>query len=123
MRSAQPRRLSSRAATRLLLLLALVAASLTLTHCRMVTDQLTGVSADILHSRPAECLRECQKEFREDMKDEDKRHRVRIHLCRDDANCIAVEEARHAAKVAKLEKRRDDCVNGCHHQGGGGGGH
>ena len=51
-----------RPATRILLLVALAAASLTLTHCRMVGDRLNGIDAGIFR-RSDECKKKCQDEF------------------------------------------------------------
>ncbi len=56
--------------------------------------------------------------FRRDKPDDkgkpDKRDKKNKH----DA-CVAAEAARHKAALKAIEDRRQDCMNGCHHQGGG----
>ena len=108
----------SRLATRLLLLLALAAASLTLTHCRMVGDRLTGAQVNLFR-RSDECKKRCQDEFQARNQAEDALHAVNVAACAGNAACLAAEEARHAAAEAASKAQRDACINACHQQGGG----
>jgi hypothetical protein len=36
-----------------------------------------------------------------------------------DPACVALEQARHEAAVARIEAGRSQCIASCHHQGGG----
>jgi hypothetical protein len=108
----------SRVASRALLLLALFAASLTLTHCRMVGDRLNGVSVDLLR-RKDECTAQCQDEFRARNKAEDILHAQNVAACGGNAACLAAEEERHLAAQNNSKAIRDACMNACHSQGGG----
>jgi hypothetical protein len=107
-----------RFATRVVLLLAFVAGSFTLTQCRMVGDRLTGVQVSELHSSNR-CFRRCRDRYKDDKKDEERRHRHRLHDCRGNANCIQQENQRHAARMAAIEAAYAECLNRCHSQGGG----
>lgn len=107
-----------RPASRLLLLVALAAASLTLTHCRMVGDRLNGIDAGIFR-RSDECKKKCQDEYMVRNQAEDKQHAQLLAACGGDATCIANENARHAAAEADSKNQRDACINACHQQGGG----
>jgi hypothetical protein len=109
-------------ATRMLLLLALAASSLTLTHCRMVGDRLTGVQADLLR-RKDECKARCQDEFKDRNKSEDRQNEQNVQACAGGAACLAAEEVRHGAAQRASKLLRDACMEACeHHQGGGTGG-
>lgn len=114
-----PHRFPSRVVTRLLLLVALAVASLTLTHCRMVGDRLTGVEVGPLR-RSSECLRRCKREYKDAIKAEDRLHRERRHACRGDDECLEEERRRHDAAEDAIEAAYRACKAGCHHQGGGG---
>lgn len=103
---------------RTLLLLALLAASLTLIECRMVGDNLTGVNVDLFR-RKDECLATCQDQFKARNKAEDVLHAQNVAACGGDAACLAAEEARHLAVENDSKVQRDACMNGCHQQGGG----
>ena len=108
----------SRLATRILLLLALVMASVTLTQCRLIGDRLTGVDAS-LYKRKNTCKENCQVDFMARNQAEDALNASNIAACAGDATCLANEAARHAAAEAASKAQRDACVNACHQQGGG----
>lgn len=107
-----------RPATRILLLVALAVASLTLTHCRMVGDRLNGIDAGIFR-RSDECKKQCQDEFMARNQVEDALHAQLLAACAGDPTCILNENARHAAAEAASKAQRDACIGGCHQQGGG----
>ena len=108
----------SRLTTRLVLLAALAAASLTLTHCQMVGDRLTGVDAGMF-KRKNECLADCQAAFQARNQAEDALHAQNVAACGGDATCLANEDARYEAAQRLSKDQRDACMNGCHQQGGG----
>ena len=109
---------SSRLATRILLLLTLVAGSLTLIQCRMVGDRINGANVDVLR-RKDECLAACQDQYKARNQAEDELHQQLLAGCVGDPACIANEMARHDAAEADSKVQRDACMNGCHQQGGG----
>ena len=105
--------------TRALLLIALITASLTLTHCMKVGDSLNGVNAG-LFKRKSDCFDKCQSEFQARNQAEDRLHQQNLAACNGNKACIDAENARHQAADAASKALRDACVNGCHQQGGGG---
>ena len=110
----------SRVAMRLLLLLALAAASLTLTHCRMVGDRLTGVQVAPL-ARAGDCVKRCNDTYNAQKQAQRVLHAVLINNCGGDTACIAAENARYDQALDQIRRDRDACRDECHKQGGGGG--
>jgi hypothetical protein len=108
----------SRLLARASLLLALLVATLVLTHCRQIGDSMNGLSAD-LFKRKDECLAKCQKDFQTRNQAEDTLHQHNLAACGSNTACINAENARHQAAETASKKTRDDCMNGCHQQGGG----
>ncbi len=108
-----------RVATRVLLMLALFVASLTLTHCRLVGDRITGTSVDLLR-RKNECTATCQDQFKARNMAEDQLHATNLAVCGGNTTCLNAEYARHAAAEADSKRQRDECMNACAHQQGGG---
>ena len=102
---------------RALLLLALLAASLVLTHCRQTGDSLTGINAGIF-KRKDECLAKCQSDFQKRNQSEDRLHEQNLAACGSNQTCINAENARHEAAENASKQQRDSCMNGCHQQGG-----
>ena len=103
---------------RAMLLLALLVASLVLTHCRQIGDSMNGLNAD-LFKRKDECLAKCQSDFQARNQAEDRLHQQNLTACGGNTACINAENARHEAAEQASKKQRDDCMNGCHQQGGG----
>jgi hypothetical protein len=98
-------------------------AILGLTQCRLVSDRITGVDAQLLHGRDArKCLRGCEQERRAQIREEERRHRVRVRQCRTDIACLEDESERHQNQLADIEREYRECLEDCHHQGGGSGG-
>jgi hypothetical protein len=98
-------------------------AVLGLTQCRLVADRITGVDAQLLHGRSARtCLRDCERERRSEIREEERRHRARIRQCRTDISCLEDENERHQNQLADIEREYQECLEDCHHQGGGSGG-
>lgn len=109
----------SRVVMRMLLLLALLAASMTLTHCRMVGDRITGASVDLFR-RKDDCTATCQDQYKDRNKAEDTLHTQNVAACGSNATCLAAEDARHRAAEADSKAQRDACMLACAHQQGGG---
>jgi len=103
---------------RLVLLLALAAATLALTQCQMVGDNLTGVRASVL-KRKNECVRHCADARKDALKAEKKLHSDNERACGGSAQCHSEEKARHDAAEDAIDAAYRACVNGCHNQGGG----
>ena len=115
------RRSASRWATRGALLLALVVASIALTHCRMVADRLTGVEVAPF-KRSKECIENCRERFEDQQEAERHLHKLLVKNCDEDPICLKQEGQRHEEAMKAITRARRDCVAGCHHQGGGRGG-
>ena len=110
-----------RPATRILLLLALAATSLALTHCRNVGDRLTGVDVGAF-KRPDSCFDACYDGYRQQVKAESDLHVQLVKNCAGDEACLDEEGARHEAALENIQTERISCLNRCHQQGGGTGG-
>jgi hypothetical protein len=89
--------------------------SLTLSQCRMVTDRLTGVQP--LNHR-LDCAERCRDIYRISIIIENAIHQIRVHICHNNASCLATEQARHQAALARIEQNRINCLQDCHNQGG-----
>ena len=111
----------SHLAIRLVLLIALAVTSLTLTHCRMVGDRLTGVNVAPF-SRAGDCVKRCNEQSNAQLKAENDLHKLLFQNCNADPVCEAAEDARHEAAVTAINLARNNCKNECHKQGGGSGG-
>ncbi len=94
--------------------------TLGLSQCRMVGDQLTGVS--VTAARAGSCLSQCAKEWNDSMRVENDLHVSNIKACDGDTICKAVEAARWAEVLEHLADGRLACQQGCQHQGSGAGG-
>ena len=116
--SGYPSRSRARWVTRLVLLIALATASLTLTQCRLVADRLTGVSADLFR-RKSGCVKACRETLLADRRAEQELHVQNLQSCQGDLDCRAAEQARHAAALAAIEAAYVSCQNNCHDQGSG----
>ena len=92
-----------------------------LTQCKMVTDQLSSTKVS-QNEDAASCISACAHAFNDSLHVESTLHVSNIHACGGDAACVAKEDARHDAAVARIQRGRQDCQNSCHHQGGGVGG-
>ena len=112
---------SSRMVTRVLLLLVFTASTLTLTHCKMVGDKLTGVEVGTFRGAN-DCIKDCKKAMKDAEKAERRRHRDLRRVCNGVRSCIDAENERYEAALEAIEAAYQACVGGCHHQGGGRGG-
>ncbi len=97
-----------------------VAAALSLTQCRMVGEQLTGI--DFQKAHPDRCINNCVTTANNLIRDESVLHVQNVQACAGDSVCLALEEIRHEQAVDRIQAGRDACINDCHHQGGGQGG-
>ena len=122
MQHAQHNHRLRRAAAYVTLVMALGIVSLTVTQCRIVGDNATGV--DLYRGRPTTCLKQCNDSFKAKYDLEQKIHDTNIIDCKalpqpDQDACLAEEGARHAARKDQLGQQKIDCQNNCHHQGAG----
>jgi hypothetical protein len=102
------------------LLALLGVASLSLTQCTMVGDNITGVSMSEAAAQADKCLKACKKDFDAGTREEVKRNKTNRRQCGDNIVCLAIENERHREALAALEAEYDACRAECHHQGGGG---
>lgn len=104
------------------LLIALGVASIALSQCRMVGDNVTGVR--LFRGQPTTCIKLCNDQYKLLFEQEQKLHQTNVEICQalpqpDRAACLQAEEARHSARMDELGQAKVDCQNNCHHQGGG----
>jgi hypothetical protein len=99
---------------------ALALMALGLSQCRMIGDQLTGVS--VSPAAAANCVSQCAKVWNDSMRVERGVHLDNVHACKGDEACLATEDARWAQVVDRIAAGRHDCQQNCQHQGSGGGG-
>ena len=97
-------------------------ASLTLSQCTMVGDNLTGVGLN--SGRPTTCIKMCNDLYKMLYDQEQKLYDTNKSAClglpqpNKDA-CLAAELARHQAKMSQLGADKINCQNNCHSQGSG----
>jgi hypothetical protein len=104
------------------LLIALGVASITLSQCRMVGDNVTGVR--LFRGQPTTCIKQCNDQYKLLFDEEQKLHQTNVENCQalaqpDQGTCLQAEEARHSAKMVELGQAKINCQNNCHHQGAG----
>jgi len=113
--SLKPRRISPR----MLLVLALVPCTLALTHCRMVSDTVTGVdlSASSHVSSRNHCSKQCQDLAKTAKKVEDKRHKAALRACESNKSCRKEEDRRHRDKLNDIREQERKCKRTCYNEG------
>src|SRR5437762_14291494 len=84
---------SSRFLMRGLLLVALGAASIALTHCQMISDNVTGVNV-VSVMKAKSCIDVCQKTADAQLRDEHRTNEHNLKARNGDATCIQQEDAR-----------------------------
>lgn len=109
---------SARVVTRVLLLALLAVASVALSQCRMVGDNVTGVNV-VSVMKAKSCLEQCQATADNLFNAEANVHQAKLKNCNGDATCIAQENERDAAVNATIQAALVRCQNFCHQQGGG----
>jgi hypothetical protein len=98
----------------------LATVALGLSQCKMVNENLTGVSLD--RQKPDQCIAKCSKTLAQRIEVAGKVHVSHLRDCAGDPVCIALENARYEAVLQQLYANYRDCLGNCHHQGSGGGG-
>jgi len=102
---------------------AAVMLALVLAQCRPIVDNVLGIKAETTAARGAStCVTVCAKAYNDSIGAETTIHVQNAKSCAGDSICLALEEIRHEAAVTRIQTARQDCINGCHHQGGGTGG-
>lgn len=96
--------------------------SVTLTQCRAVEDNLTGVSASLARGGPGNCLSRCAQEYADMQREEQETHLANMAACEGDPVCIALEKARNTEAKEAIRVGREECFDDCHYQSGGSGG-
>lgn len=99
-------------------------ASLTLSQCTMVGDNLSGV--DLERGRPTTCIKQCNDLYAVLYKIEQKRHDAAMEICQtlsgtERSDCLDAESATHQANKDALSQGKMECQNNCHRQGSGSG--
>ena len=93
-------------------------ASLSLTQCTMIDDNLTGVSLST--AKADKCLKDCKHTFDAATREEFRLNKRNRRECDNSLVCLAVEAERHREALAVIEAEYEACRADCHHQGGGG---
>lgn len=93
-------------------------ASLSLTQCTMIEDNVTGLS--LAAAQADKCLKDCKKTFDAGTREEFKLNNKNRRACNGDVICLAIEAERHREVLEQLEQQYTACREDCHHQGGGG---
>jgi hypothetical protein len=98
--------------------------AITLTQCRMLKDNVTGISmtAGTLSGR-SHCTRGCNDAYAAAMRAEEARHRLALRACGCDRSCREAENRRNDKNEDKIQDARKDCKKSCYNEGGGNGGH
>ena len=96
-------------------------ATVTLTQCTMVGDNVTGVSLSEMKGGKADkCLKDCGKDYDKATKEEFRTNHKNRKQCGSDPVCLALEQERHRQALADIDADYTQCRENCHHQGGGG---
>ena len=98
----------------------LVAISLTLSRCTMVSDNLTG--SQLWKGGPPSCSTQCLDTYRNCLAVEKKRHAAQLQYCKtlpqpNQSSCLQAEQALNNANMAQCASQRDACLARCHSQG------
>ena len=111
----------ARHSLRLVVLAALLGIStLGLSQCRMVSDNLTGVKAGAgTLSKRSHCARNCNDNFEEAIKAEERRHRAALRACGHDQQCRKDENRLSDDNWDRISDARKECKKGCYNEGGG----
>ena len=94
------------------------ALAFTLTQCRPVNDEIVKPQA----TNASNCFTDCAHAYTVAIQAESALHVANVHACAGDSTCLANEETRHEAAVARIGAGRTACQEQCHQQGGGSGG-
>ena len=103
---------------------ALALTTITLSQCRMLKDNVTGISmtAGTLSGR-THCARNCNDAYERAMRTEEARHRLAVRACGCDRGCRTAEDKLNDKNEGKIKDARKACKKGCYNEGGGKGGH
>ena len=95
----------------------------TLSQCRLVPDNITGVTTTPgrLSGRSA-CIHDCNEQFRIAMETEESIHRAALKACGHDQACRQAEDARHHDAEDRIHDDKKACKKNCYNEGGGTGG-
>src|SRR5580765_7378131 len=94
----------------LALAVALGITTITLTQCRLVSDNVTGV--DLGNGRLSgrtTCVKQCNENFKAAQKAEDDRHKAAEKVCGGSKTCKDAEKAKHDAAQDQIEADKKNC--------------
>ena len=95
----------------------------TLSQCRMVPDNITGVQMGTGRlSGKSACMKACNEQFKSATKAEDERHKDAVKACGKDQDCKKKEDDLHKDREGKIKDAKEDCKKSCYNEGGGHGG-
>lgn len=101
-------------------------ATLGLSQCRMVSDNVTGVeieSTDTYNGRgKADCVKRCNDEFKAAKRSEDARHKAAVRACGNDRVCKKDAGKLNKDNLKDIIRDMQECKRGCYNEGGGIGG-
>lgn len=93
-----------------------------ISQCRLSPDAADRAALETGAGRGlGPCISACAHRANELIRAESELHVGNVHACGGDPACLAQEEIRHIAAVARIQAGRDSCFQRCHHQGRGGG--
>lgn len=81
---------------------------------------MTGMSLAEAKNKPDKCLKECNKEYDQAVREEFRLNHKNRKQCGGDTVCLALEQERHRNALDDIEDDYTQCRETCHHQGGGG---
>jgi len=93
-----------------------------LSQCRMVSDNVTGVTltARTLAGK-AQCTKDCNSTYEDAIRAEEVRYRAALRACGADNACRDAENALHNQNVDVIQDARKACKKSCYNEGGGDG--
>lgn len=97
--------------------------AITLTQCRMLKDNVTGISMTAATlSGKSRCAHDCNESYEAAMRAEQARHRQALRACGCDRGCREAENRLNDKNEDKIKDARRDCKKSCYNEGGGHGG-
>ena len=93
---------------------------ITLSHCRAVTDSVTGVDfrSGRLSGRSA-CVKQCNENYKAATRAEEQRHRDAIRACGSNSACKDAENALHRTNQDAINIAKQECKKNCYNEGDG----
>ena len=95
-----------------------------LSQCRGVAESITGVSLATESTAQGRgvCVKQCTRDYREDMRTETARFKEELRACGSDRDCVEDARSEFRDNLATIRAAHQACKRACYNEGGGTGG-